>query len=1217
MYKIIKLTGLATKLALCSLVSCAVVDSQARVLDRGSAAHWDTITIHLLNGNAAQAIAQLSKVTGQAIGYDRKMLQLERISIAQKTFQHASFEEVLAYILKGTNIQSKRVLGGVVLVKNGNKQELYDLKLQLVDRNKQPIRGASVRIPLTGESALSNADGEVTIKLAAGVYNVLITHIGYEPKELTGLKLDAGAAAVRQVILNDDDNELDEVVVTALGIKRQDRSLGYAVGKIKGEDINRVNNDNFLVGMAGKVPGVSISATGPTGSSVNMVIRGASSLSTDNQPLFVVDGVPLMNSLNNIGQIGDDNKVDYGNAIANINPEDIDNISILKGPSAAALYGSRAGNGVVLITTKSGKNAEKMTIAVTSNTVFDIPYKFIELHNKFASGTLPWRPGDLPGNLVIEEESSVMVGPALDKGYKAVQWNSPLDENGKPIPTELKAYPDNIKNFVQTGVTSTNGISLSNRSEKLDYRFSYSNMANKGIIPNSDLFRNTLNVNSTMRLRNSLTLGLALDASRNNSNNRPAGNRGTNPMQAAYEVAPHINIVDLQDYWLPGQEQIQQRSQSIGNHNNPYFLAYGVNNAFTRDRVFGNLRLDWTIKKDWTAMLRYATDIYWENRETKIPYSYTNEPRGAYGIVNLMNMEQNIDFLTTYTTKLDAVQVTGSLGGNLRYNRGKSVQNTSKNGAGLITPGLYTLANISPLNLDFYSTISERAINSVYGLVNLSYRDMVYLDVTGRNDWSSTLPVNNRSYFYPSASLSVLANQVFSLPKTINLAKLRAGIARVGNDTYPYNLSNVLSNPGSWGDVLRLTRSGSLLVPNLKPEIATSYEFGLDLGMWNNRLKFEGTYYKLENKNQIISTTLPGSSGFNSKNINAGLLSSRGIELAVSGRPIAKENWTWDIGVNWHRNRTRIDKLSEGVEFYTFWTDGRGGARTYVGEEIGDLYDSKLVTVEDQSSPYYGFPILNKNGSWQAVRINNSRNKIGNFNPDFTMGLQSSLRYKKWTMNIAADMRFGGKFMSQTYRYFESNLTTQRFLDQMINPNGMTGETLRNYLIDNNLVRVQGNRYPIVGGPGEEYGGYPISVGGLVGNFGVFNPGVIAQYDAKGNITGYTENLGGEGTKYIAYSDNYPWDFMNAATFDASFIKLRELSFSYDLSGKWLKRLGIENGSVGVYTRNLILWTKAKVGIDPEMAFQPETGIGFKQGIERYNVTPWSMPIGFKVNVTF
>lgn len=1217
MYKISKLNRMASKLVLCSVFSFG-----GTVVVAGSTGYMqlinkDNINIHLHAGHAAQALHQLSQQTGRAIGYDRNTIALESISVAEKVFRKASFDEVLNYILKGTDIRPKEVSGGIVLVRYAEKQQSYGLKLQISDPQQRPIAGASVRELTTGQSRLSNEKGEVTIKLPAGEYNLVVTHIGYEKKELYNLRLDANHLVVQQVTLKSKDKALDEVVVTALGIKRQDRSLGYAVGKIKGDDLNRVNNDNFLVGMAGKVPGVSISATGPTGSTVNMVIRGASSLSTDNQPLFVVDGVPLMNSLNNIGEIGDDNKVDYGNAIANINPEDIENISILKGPSAAALYGSRAGNGVVLITTKTGRSVEKMTIGLTSNTVFDIPYKFIGLHNKFASGTMPWRPGDQPGDLLIEESSSAMVGPALDKGYKAVQWNSPLDENGKPIPTELKSYPDNIKNFVRTGLTSTNGLSLSNRSEKLDYRFSYSNMANKGIIPNSDLFRNTLNINSTMRLRKDLSLGLSLDASRNNSNNRPAGNRGTNPMQAAYEVAPHINILDLKDYWLPGQEQIQQRSQSVGNHNNPYFLAYGVNNAFTRDRVFGNLRLDWTIRKDWTAMLRYATDIYWENRETKIPYSYTNEPRGAYGIVNLMNMEQNIDFLTTYTKKWADFQASGSLGGNLRYNRGTSVQNISKSGAGLITPGLYTLANISPLNLDFNSAISERAINSIYGLINLNYRDMIYLDLTGRNDWSSTLPVNNRSYFYPSASLSVLANRMLSLPKTVALLKIRGGVARVGNDTYPYNLSNVLSNPGSWGDVLRLTRSGALLVPDLKPEIATSYEIGADLALWDNRLKFEGTYYKLDNKNQIISTTLPGSSGFNSKNINAGLLSSRGIELAVSGRPIARQHWSWDVGVNWHRNRTRIDELSEGVEFYTFWTDGRGGARTYVGEEIGDLYDSKLVTVEDPSSPYYGYPILNKNGSWQAVRINNSRNKIGNFNPDFTMGLQSSLRYKRWTMNIAADMRFGGKFMSQTYRYFESNLTTQRFLDQLINPNGMTGETLRNYLVDHDLVRVKDNRYPIVGGPGEEYGGYPVNVGGVTGNFGVFNPGVIAQYDDKGNITGYTENLGGEGTKYIAYSDNYPWDFMNAATFDASFIKLRELSFSYDVSGKWLKRFGIEKGSVGVYTRNLILWTKAKVGVDPEMAFQPETGVGFKQGIERYNVTPWAMPVGFKINVTF
>ncbi|MEN5234101.1 SusC/RagA family TonB-linked outer membrane protein [Sphingobacterium faecium] len=1215
MYKITKLSTVAAALAFSSYVPILKATTTS-VNVHSSQVKSPGINIHLKAGNASQALLLLSQQTGLGIGYDKKALQLEKVVIKERAFQNASFEEVLHYILRNTNIQSKKVNGAVVLVAE-QAQQTFNVRFHVNDKTDKPIAGASIKIVANGQSILTNAQGDAQLKVPAGIYTILVSHISYGTKEISAVKIDANTSGVQSVILEENKNELGEVVVTALGIKRQDRSLGYAVGTIKGEDLNRVNNDNFMVAMAGKVPGVSVSATGPTGSSVSMVIRGASSLSTDNQPLFVVDGVPIMNKLNNIGQIGDDNKVDYGNAISNINPEDIENISILKGPSAAALYGSRAGNGVVLITTKSGKNAEKMTINVTSNTVFDIPYRYIDLHNKFASGTMPWKPGDINGDLKIEEESSYMVGPALDKGYKAIQWNSPIDADGNPIPTELKSYPNNIKNFVQTGITSTNGISLANRSERLDYRFSYSNMNNRGIVPNADLFRNTLNINATMRLRDNLSLGMSLDASRNNANNRPATNRGTNPLQAAYEVAPHINILDLKDYWMPGQEGIQQRSQSIGNFNNPYFLAYGVNNGFVRDRVFGNLRLDWNIRKDWSAMIRYATDIYWENRETKIPYSYTNEPRGAYGIVNLMNMEQNIDFLTTYNKKIGHFQGTGSIGGNLRYSKATSVQNTSKLGAGLTTPGLYTLSNISPLNLDFASTLSERAVNSVYGLVNLSYQDMIYLDLTGRNDWSSTLPAANRSYFYPSASLSLLADRIFMLPKEVSLFKLRGGIARVGNDTGSYNLFNVLSNPGSWGDVLRLTRSGNLLIPDLKPEQATSYEVGTDIGFWKNRLKFEGTYYTLDNKNQIISTALPSSSGFSSRNINAGLLSSKGMELALSGRPIEKENWTWDLGVNWHRNRTRIQELSEGVEFHTFWTDGRGGARTYVGEEIGDLYDSKLVTVEDPSSPYNGYPILDKNGSWQAVRINNSRNKIGNFNPDFSMGIQSSLRYKKWTMNIAADMRFGGKFMSQTYRYFESNLTTQRFLDQLINPNGLTGESLRNYLIENDLVRVQGNRYPIVGGPGDEYGGYPINVGGTVGNFGVFNPGVIAKYDAQGNVTGYQENLGGEGTKYISYSDNYPWDFMNAATFDASFIKLRELSFSYDLKGKWLTRLGIDGGSVGVYTRNLILWTKANVGVDPEMAFQSDTGIGFKQGIERYNVTPWAMPIGFKVNITF
>lgn len=1183
------------------------------------------ISITLRNGTVSQALVQLSQETGIAMGYDSRFLQLENVKISGKVFHSVSFDEVLTYILKDTGVTSQRKEGAIILVrKQAASQQTHRLQFRVIDEQQQPVSGATIIVSPTGKQVSTNTNGEAELMLPAGTYQAAVKHLSFSEQQLNHILVD-GHQAVLVIQLDEGSSMIGEVVVTALGMRREERSLGYSVGHVNGSDLNRVSNDNFMSAMSGKIPGVSINATGGTGSSVSMVIRGATSLNNDNQPLFVVDGVPVSNSLNNIGQIGDDNKVDYGNAISTINPDDIESISVLKGPSAAALYGSRAGNGVVLITTKSGKNVEKLDISLHSNTVLDMPYQFIELHNKYASGTRPLTPEDVNGPLVIDEASAYMMGPALDKGYHAIQWNSGLDENGNPIPLPLVSHPDNVQNFVRTGVTTINGISVANQNDRMHYRFSYQNMTNQGIIPNSDLFRNSINVNSEVYLSKRLSLGLNLDASRNNSNNRPSGNRGTNPIQAAYEVSPHINILDLQDYWMPGQEGIQQRSQSIGSHNNPYFLAYGVNNAFVRDRVFGNLRLQWKLHDDLDLMLRYANDIYWENRDTRIPFSYTNEPRGAYGVVNIMNMEQNIDFLSSYRKTLNDFSIVASLGGNLRYQKSVSTSNSSKNGAGMITPDLYTLSNIAPSNLNYSSWLSQRGVNSVYGLINVGFRDMVYLDITGRNDWSSTLPVDNRSYFYPSASLSILVDRLFHLPEPISLLKLRGGVARVGNDTSPYNLSNVLSNPGAWGDILRLTKSGALKTASLKPEEATSYEYGLDLGLFRNRLRLEGTYYVVENRNQILPATLPGSSGFASVSINAGLLTSKGMEISLTGQPVRHENWTWDVGVNWHRNRTRINELSEGVEFYEFWSDGRGSARTYVGEQVGDIHDSKLVVVEDVNSPYYGYPILDANGSWQAVRISNNRDEkghvIGNFNPDFSMGFHSALRYKKWSMNVAADVRLGGSFISQTYRYFGSNHTTQHFLDQLIHPQGMTGKELRDYLVNNDLIRVSGNNFPKVGGPGEEYGGYPVTVGGVTSNYGVFNPGVIAQYDEDGNIVGYTENLGEAGTKYIGTSENYPWDFMAPSTFDASFVKLRELSFNYDLSGDWLKNLGISNGSVGIYSRNLILWTKAKVGIDPEMAFQPETGthggIQYKQGIERYNANPWTMPLGIKLNVTF
>ena len=1082
------------------------------------------------------------------------------------------------------------------------------------------LPGVSIVVKGSQLGTSSDASGNYSINVNEASKPVLVfSYIGHETQEVV-----VGNQSVIDVVLAEGVETLNETVVTALGLSREKRSLGYSVAEVNGKDISRVAQENVLNSLAGRVPGVTISSTGGTGSSVSMIIRGATSLSSDNQPLFVVDGVPIANTLNNVSQVGNDNRVDYGNAISSLNPDDIENVSILKGPNAAALYGSRAGRGVVLITTKNGSKSKKMTVSVNSNTVFDKPYKYLNMHHKFATGILPFTPDNNPypgGVLMIDEGSAGGVGPELDKGYKAIQWNSPKDANGNPIPTELVSHPDNVKNFVRTGITTTNGVAISNSNDLVSYRLSYSNMTNRGIIPNSDLFRNSLNINSAVKLTKKLTLSTNVDISRNNSNNRPATNRGTNPLQWAYAVSPHIDIRDLRNYWVPGQEGLQQLSQGPGDYNNPWFLAYEVNNSFVRDRVFGNVKADWQITPHLSLMGRYALDTYREQRETKIGNSYTNDSRGGYGVINLSRFERNADFLLSYKRDINNFSFSVSGGGNTRYQKNMDLSTASGNGTGLVIPGLYTLSNIAPQNLRYSSYLSERAVFSAYGLANIGFKDMVYLDLTARNDWSSTLPKANRSYFYPSASLSVLLNEMFRMPNQISLFKARGSWAQVGNDTQPYNLLATLGNSGAWDGITRLSKSGQILLPDLKPEIATSYEYGLDLNLYHNRVRLTATYYQVENRNQIIPTKLPGSSGYSSKNINAGLLVSKGLEFTLGGTPIDKNGWRWDINANWSRNRTTIKSLSDGLEFYTLWTDAKGGAWTYVGEQIGDIYDAELVTVKDKSSPYYGYPILDENGSWQSVAASKTRNKIGNFNPDFLLGLQTSLSYKGFTLNMSFDWRQGGNFVSQTYRYGESDLKSQRFLDNLINPNGMTGDQLRNYLVDNNKVAVTGNKFNIVGGPTKEYGGFPFEYGGNTYDYAVFNPGVIAQYNEAGEITGYTENLGGAGTKYIPYGDNYPWDFTRAATFDASFVKLREVSLGYDLPSKFVKRIGLQNANIAVYSRNIILWTKAKIGIDPEQAFQQESGAQagtqFKQGIERYNVTPWVIPVGFRVGLTF
>lgn len=1083
---------------------------------------------------------------------------------------------------------------------------------KITDESNEPLIGVNVLVKGTSQGTSTDFDGMYTLNNVDDDAVLEISYVGYQKKEVS-----VNGQSTINIVLESSTEALDQIVVTALGISRDKKSLGYAVEEIDGAKLNEVVQENVLNGLSGRVSGVAINNTGGSAtSSVSMVIRGATSLTGDNQPLFVIDGVPVSNSLGgNTNEVGSRNVVDYGNAISDINPADIENVSILKGANAAALYGSRAGNGVVLITTKTGQKNQGMKVSVNTSTVFDRPYEYLKMHNKFATGVSPFTEDvwmQLTGGpLVIDEGSAARLGPQLDIGQEAIMWNSPLDSEGNPIPVPLESHPDNVANFVQTGITNTNNIAISGGAGNSAYRVSYTNMNNRGIVPNSDMFRNSLNVSGSYEINPKLNFSTNINIGRSKSNSIPATNRGTNPLEWAYKVGSHLDIRDLENYWEEGQVDIQQRN--VPDHNNPYFLAYEVKNAFTRDRVFGNAQMSYNLLPSLTASITYALDRFDEERSSQIPYSEDRNSRGIYGVEDLARMENNISGSLGYDKYFNNFSLRASVGGNSMYQTYSSKSVSSSRG-GLVIPGLFSLSNISPANLNYDNYRSQKAIYSVYGMASLGFNDMLYLDVTARNDWSSTLPEANRSYFYPSFTLSALLNNVFQMGDNVDMIKLRGGWAQVGNDTGPYRLTTTLGNAGAWGDVTRLSTSSTLLTPDLKPEIITSIEVGTEWILFQDKFRFEATYYESDNENQILSLALPQSSGYTRKLINAGLVSSRGVELSIGSTVISNNDFSWDVDFNYTFNRTRIDELADGIEFINFWTDAKGGAYTWIGEDIGNIYDRKLVTVEDESSPYHGWPILDESGSWNSKRGINDLVKIGNYNPDFMIGMQTGFRYKNFSLNAVLDWRQGGEFISQTYRYSESDWATQRQLDEIINPQDIDG-SIAEYL-KANADEIIVNNTARVGGPTPELGGYEFVFDGLPLGSGTFNPGVIPEYDDDGNLVRYIENLGGEGTRLIPMAGNYPWDFTKTAMFDASFIKLREISFSYTLPSNLTDGIGMDNLALSLYSRNIILWTKADIGVDPERAFQQE-GSGFKQGIERYNVTPFVLPIGIRLSANF
>jgi TonB-linked SusC/RagA family outer membrane protein len=1087
------------------------------------------------------------------------------------------------------------------------------------------LPGVSIIVKGTNTGVITNIDGMFTISAPNAQSVLVFSFVGMETQEVS---VD-GRSNVNVTLVTSSIG-VDEVVVTALGIRREEKSLGYSVGKVGGDELTRVVQENVLNSMAGKVTGVQINQTGGAGSSVSMVIRGATSMSTDNQPLFVVDGVPMSSSINNVGGFGSDNRVDYGNAISDLDPESIESVSILKGPSAAALYGTRAGNGVVLITTKKASAKKGMKVEMTSNTVFDIPSKFLDIQSRFAFGARPYTPDAFENGILppFSPAESVGSGPELNKGYWQVQPFAPLDANGVPIPTELVSYPNNYKNFINSSAfTTTNSVSVSSTGDKVNYRLGISNMTNSGLVPNSDLNRNNLNLSVSSKVRDNFTVNTDISYTHNWADNRPSTQeRGTNPLQWAASTPPNVDIRQLEDYDLGGGQV-----KNIANgYDNPYYLAYGINNSFSRNRLMGNVQGIWEITPKLSLSGRYALNKSDDVRETKMDPGYSKEPNnGSYGIVTGEGMERNIDALASYKDNWNDFSLTASVGGNLLYARGSVISNSSKSGSGLIIPYVYTVQNIRNTALAFSNSRSERAINSVYAMANMGWKDLIYLDLTARNDWSSTLPSENRSYFYPSASMSLMISNMLDMGSKVNLLKVRGGIAQVGNDTSPYSLYPTYYDAGQWGEAIRLGKPGSLLNPTLLPEEATSYEIGLDFKGFDNRLRFEGTYYKEDNKNQILGVPLAGSTGFGSIKVNAGLLQSKGWEFAVGYTAIRTNDWTWDLNLNFTKNDTYLLELTDGVSFVDFWSEAKVKNTANVKDDskghdglIGNLYTRKILRVTDETSQYYNYPLLpeGEDAEWTN---GDDYEKVGNYNPNFIMGLQSALSYKNFTLSMTFDWRSGGQYVSQTWRYLTENVVSNTWLNQLVTPpDGMGGQpsqAMRDWVVANADQLIYTNNPRPVGGATKEDGGYYTDYYTGIGAYdGIFAPGVYGTYDANGKFILEKESLGGPGTEVRPYVASYPWDLGEANIFDADYIKLREIALNYRLPDKYTSKIGVQDVNFSVYSRNIMIWAKnSGIGIDPERAYQSESGGKFKQGVERYNAEPWVIPVGFKIGFSF
>ncbi|SIT78442.1 SusC/RagA family TonB-linked outer membrane protein [Pontibacter indicus] len=998
---------------------------------------------------------------------------------------------------------------------------------KVTDEQGSGLPGASVAVKGTTNGTITDGNGNYKLEVRSSDDVLVVSFIGYLAQELP-----VGSRDFINIQLQPNQNQLNEVVVTALGIEREEKALGYATQTVTGESLSNARSNNFASALSGKVAGLTLVSpgSGPV-NSTRISLRGDNSLSPNgNNALIILDGVPMNSGLTSSGVdnaygagSGNDIPVDFGNGIADINPDDIESITVLKGPSAAALYGSRAANGVLIITTKSGSNRRKgLGVTVNSNFSINDVLQWPDYQYEYGQGTHDLNKEGQPYySYHVSEDgkntggTSSAYGPKFDGQY-FYQYDPTLE--GQSAERQLwRPYKDNIKGFFRTGSTITNSVAVDGGNERASARASLTHSKNEWIMPNTGFERMTAALSLNYNVSDKLKLNSKINFTHKKSDNLPG--TGYSNQSIAYFMIfqnPNVDLAWYEPRWKKGKEQLEQIHPFSSYIDNPYVIAYEMTNAMNNYATVGNLSATYEFSPKLDLLVRSALTTRQEDRAQRRPFNSANFPFGYYKEQSIFDYEINNDFLVTYKEKLGSdIDIRTSFGGNIRREKYRLTNGVLD---GLVIPGVYKLSN-GLSNPMMTTSHANKHVNSLYGLATFSYQDKVFVDVTGRNDWSSTLPVQNNSFFYPSINSSFILSDIFMLPRQVSYAKLRLSAAKVGNDTSPYRTRKYYGQSD-------FAASGSVPTTlhntEFKPELTTSYEAGLEYRLFQGRLGMDITLYQSFTENQILEIPLDPTTGYSRAVMNAGKVRNQGIELMLNATPVETSGFRWNSSVVWSKNDNKVMELAEdlGADQQVIHMGGQANIIAKVGGSTGDIYGFGFVRSPDGQIVYdkAGLPAYPAETQY-----------IGNAYADWKAGFNNEFSYKNFRFNVLLDGQYGGIIYSQTHH---------KMAEQ-----GKLKSTLM----------------------GRE-DGFIIGDGVVDNGDGTFSPNTVKV------------------TPQAYYTRYYRRANVESNSFDASFLKLREVRLEYNLPKSLLARTRFINGaSVALYGRDLAMLTKFPI-FDPETA---------------------------------